>query len=618
MGAPKVSTVGGGRATNTANSFNDWLTAGLKTGQFGDMGGGSITQNLKQIGGFSDTVNQLLSGKGGQQAGNPWFANAMNGGTGGLGSNLPQVTNQYQHQMPQFQNTNLQQLNTQAPAWQQAQFQNINTAMPNGVGGASGLVNAQDAVRQYLSQGGQMSGIDLSGLQTGNPAASIGRTNTTGNIDFTYQQDPRLATNVDSSYAQAVRGVLERNQQKDVAELRSRFGAGGGMSLGTGASYAEGNLRAENTNRIGQALGEINMQEQNIDLANRGLWQQGRQNAQAMMSQDQLARLGIQSGERGQDVSAAIGAMANANQAILGRGNMQLNANNQAGQLALGAANAQNNAMLENQGLINNSMLSQQANANNAINAWNAQQGNYNTAMNQYGLNAAEFGNNAMYNMNAQNLAQNQNMNAFNLSNAQSNAQFGQNAQMANASNMLQDQQLKNNFGLGQAGIGAQLQQLAQSGQLGILSQLFGAYGQANGLGTAQAETLVQPNGWQQAAQIGLPIAGAAVGSFFGQPGLGAAAGQQLGNSFGGGTQQLSQLPQYRGLQTYGGGGLGFGSSGMSMAGPNIFAGQGASPYGGSPFAMGGGNNGAYRYGNSGSPGQSPLFQNYNFGLGGR
>jgi hypothetical protein len=223
MGAPKVSTVGGGRATNTANSFNDWLTAGLKTGQFGDMGGGSITQNLKQIGGFSDTVNQLLSGKGGQQAGNPWFANAMNGGTGGLGSNLPQVTNQYQHQMPQFQNTNLQQLNSQAPAWQQAQFQNINTAMPNGVGGANGLVNAQDAVRQYLSQGGQMSGIDLSGLQTGNPAASIGRTNTTGNIDFTYQQDPRLATNVDSPYAQAVRGVLDRNQQKDVAELRSRL-----------------------------------------------------------------------------------------------------------------------------------------------------------------------------------------------------------------------------------------------------------------------------------------------------------------------------------------------------------------------------------------------------------
>jgi hypothetical protein len=95
------------------------------------------------------------------------------------------------------------------------------------------------------------------------------------------------------------------------------------------------------------------MQEQNIDLANRGLWQQGRQNAQSMMSQDQLARLGIQSGERGQDVNAAIGAMANANQAILGRGNMQLNANSQAGQLALGAANAQNNAMLENQGLIN-------------------------------------------------------------------------------------------------------------------------------------------------------------------------------------------------------------------------------------------------------------------------
>jgi hypothetical protein len=133
-----------------------------------------------------------------------------------------------------------------------------------------------------------------------------------------------------------------------------------------------------------------------------------------------------------------------------------------------------------------------------------------------------------------------------------------------------------NNWAMGQAGIGTNLAQLAQSGQLGMLSQLMGAFGQSNQLGTAQAENLVRPNGWQQFGQIAAPIAGAALSAMTGGVG-GALMGGALGGLGGGLSNIAGGMPS----------GLNWQGSGLNFGGnPMVSAGPGAQAFAGSPFAM--------------------------------
>jgi len=58
----------------------------------------------------------------------------------------------------------------------------------------------------------------------------------------------------------ALADILGRQQTSDVANLRSRFGATGGMSFGTPAAYAESQYRSQAAPQIATAIGGLQLQ----------------------------------------------------------------------------------------------------------------------------------------------------------------------------------------------------------------------------------------------------------------------------------------------------------------------------------------------------------------------
>lgn len=62
---------------------------------------------------------------------------------------------------------------------------------------------------------------------------------------------------INSPGVAAASNLLDRKQARDIADLRARFGYAGGGGLGSGASYAEGNYRAESGAQNAAALADI-------------------------------------------------------------------------------------------------------------------------------------------------------------------------------------------------------------------------------------------------------------------------------------------------------------------------------------------------------------------------
>lgn len=60
--------------------------------------------------------------------------------------------------------------------------------------------------------------------------------------------------------------LLERNKAKNVADLRARFGADGGMSFGTPAAYAEGNFLAEADAQNANTIANLARSDAALDL----------------------------------------------------------------------------------------------------------------------------------------------------------------------------------------------------------------------------------------------------------------------------------------------------------------------------------------------------------------
>jgi hypothetical protein len=54
--------------------------------------------------------------------------------------------------------------------------------------------------------------------------------------------------------------MIHQTQGRNVDELRSRYGAAGGMSMGTPAAYAESMMRASETPQLTQAIGGLQLQ----------------------------------------------------------------------------------------------------------------------------------------------------------------------------------------------------------------------------------------------------------------------------------------------------------------------------------------------------------------------
>lgn len=122
---------------------------------------------------------------------------------------------------------------------------------------------------------------------------------------------------------------------------------------------------------------------------------------------------------------------------------------------------------------------------------------------------------------------------------------FGQQSQ-----NQLQNQQMQNQFQQFLGGMGLDMQQLAQSGQMGIVNNLFNAFMQTQGIGTPQAQTVQQPSALGQAlgfasgiGQLGAGIAMGNPGMIFG--GLGSLGGGNSGAGIDFGTRSGGAQPVF-------------------------------------------------------------------------
>jgi hypothetical protein len=366
--------------------------------------------------------------------------------------------------------------------------------------------------------------------------------------------------------ADAMQQIMGRQDQRNIADLRERFG---NQALSTGAMGAESLYRAEAAPRAAIAIDEITRQNQAQQLQQRGqdigAWQAGRgfDVQQLGMGGDQANALNqALIAQRGQDVSQ-LGLQS---QTGLGLNDQQLRAAQMAnqfgidlGQLGLQAGQANQSANLQaaglnQQGAMNmNQLIAQLTGQQNQFNQQNAQFGaqndlqaqlanqdamlraaGINTQQNQFG---AQLGLNAQQMQDASNqfgagqdlqaqLAniQNQQFGAnFGQNAAQLNNQFGQNAAaqalqaaMANQSN----QQIASQQGIQAGGMNNDMQmQLAQLMQSGLLNnQQMGnqwnlglqniGLGQQQNQAQAQQAALAQLfGGFNNMGQLGMPQA---------------------------------------------------------------------------------------------------------------
>lgn len=387
-----------------------------------------------------------------------------------------------------------------------------------------------------IQSGGQQQGQSGFSAASAGPAVNLASGMDYGQAYQTLGQDP----------------LMDRDKQRAIAEQRARFGAEGAGALGTGAQYAESNLNAELAARDASMRRQQAMQLMGQDLqermgaANVGLQGRG-QNVQTSIANMQGGLQGAQNvnqfntanlgnllqaaGQgRGQDLSTGIqqlglgaqqgqfnaGQQNAMQQAMMQAGLQNQNMMNQQGQFNAGQQNAMQqammNAQLQNQGMMNqqgqfnagqgNAFQQAMMNAQLQNQQMGNQQGQFNTgqlnAMQQAMLNA-QLQNQQLGNQFGQfNVGQQNQMNQFNTGQQNQMGQF--NAGQANAMQQamlnatLQNQQMGNQFGLGMLGQGMNMNQLAAQQQQNALNQLFGAFGQANELGTPRAQMVTQPS----------------------------------------------------------------------------------------------------------------------------
>lgn len=218
----------------------------------------------------------------------------------GQSSMFPQIS----QANPQLAGMNMQGMNPQMVQQLSQQFQ-----MPG--------VNGYNPSSQLLGQSNGINGLgNQLQSQINNATGSLGSGYAQGNLNTNNAQ--QAGTNFsstlnpqDSQYYQGVQSLLNQQLTAGRDDIRARFGASGGNSRGTAASYAEGQYNAAALPQLASALGQVRQSEVGNQL--------------------QAANLGLQ----GQ----------------LGNAQNQLTAQNQG-----------NSAMLQNQGLANNFQLGQQGN----------------------------------------------------------------------------------------------------------------------------------------------------------------------------------------------------------------------------------------------------------------
>jgi len=483
----KTKEVGGGANVGTSDMFNNFLQQQMGGGPSAPGAGVPNMQGTAQAprmnqsqyagpGGAAKYGQDQQAFKQSQTRMNSGAQQAQNG-FGNMGNLVNQMSNGTVDGMMQ-NNQFLQNAANMpnAPEFTQAQLGQYNTNVPQS--DVFGKVFGQQGAPGFLPQSGQQNGINQIDFSQFGAGGQFGGMNnmpsagaTIGDQFGAQGTGGLLNYDLNSPEFAAQRQQLQQDTELARADSRARFGAGGGMSLGSGAALAEAQFNRQVLPANMLAMGQLGRQMQEMDMANRGM------NANVLLQQR-----GQNIDQRGQDLQGSIAGsqmgsqnMGNILQAMLGQQTNQLGAFNSANNFNLGMQGNQLNAA----GMDANNALQGFQLGNNAIGAGNAD-----------ALNAAGMQNN------------------FN------QQTFGQ--QSTNAAN--------------QGQLGAQLQGLNAQQQQMVLNQLFGAMGQANQLGTAQRQTVTQPSAGGQLLGAGLQLGGALLGG----P-MGASIGGALGGMFGGG-----------------------------------------------------------------------------------
>ncbi len=405
----KTKTVGGGNAAPVANGFQDFLMGQL------NPNGMNATQTNQQAkidqlqglqlpfgGNSAQLMAQRMASQGMGQAGvpqnqmqqpSPWqsLIQAMGQGQIQDQSGSGQALNGMIQNGPQnlYQNPSLNQLPTGYGGSGMADLSGVqnnavNTTQGMGSVGSSGL---DQIFRQMLQQsqgfGGQVNaqGVSLA---------------------------PATQFDMNNPYFSAIKDQSQMTSDRNAAELRARFGAQGAGSIGTGAQYAESNLRATEAPQLTIALQQALQGLQQQDLAERG------------------TQANIALGSAGQNLQGQLGNQnaglnngSNMLQALLSGRGQDINAMTAGRGQDIGLRNQDINALLSNQSQGNS--FQQQ---NNQQNSQNMQSNNAN-AINQSQL-SAQFGAQGMSDfLQALGLGQQQNQTGANMQQNLLNQLFG-------------------------------------------------------------------------------------------------------------------------------------------------------------------------------------------------
>lgn len=190
-----------------------------------------------------------------------------------------------------------------------------------GLGNAQNLGNASTNVNTPTAQSGGAGQFDLSSLMQAFSAPTAGRES---GVNLGALNLPSGAINPqDSEYYKGLTDLFSRNNDKNIAELRARFG-GTGTSWGTPALQAESQYRADAIPQLAATLGQARQSEFANLLGERSLLQQGILSGRGQDLEAGLGNLNAGVTERGQDLNAAMGTQGNELQRLMAYANAGL------------------------------------------------------------------------------------------------------------------------------------------------------------------------------------------------------------------------------------------------------------------------------------------------------
>lgn len=166
-----------------------------------------------------------------------------------------------------------------------------NATIQSTLGGLlSGTATTPNTTGQYNLSNYSVPNVTPQTVDTSNLMSGFGTSGSIPNVDygstlnktFGYTPNTLQPLDVNGTLATAAQQQIHNQTTQDLANLKAQFTAGGGGAFGTPAAYAESNYLAQAAPQIATALGNLNAQQQGLNIQNAGVNNQAQQAAQGM------------------------------------------------------------------------------------------------------------------------------------------------------------------------------------------------------------------------------------------------------------------------------------------------------------------------------------------------